>query len=247
MTTLRSEGRGRAGAGAARKRWNRFATSSHLAPRRPERAQPDRVSRRPPMHLARFARPAFLIGLAVPASASTWIVDDTPGPGVDFATIAAAEAVSVAGDVILVRPATTPGSRSTSASRSSATRARRSRALADDPEACPPDRGRRSPGSRRAASACRRATRRCCSRISSSRRRTRRNSPTRSRSSRSSAAPTSACAAWTCRRRCRVVRRSRSTASRSLRARGAVAVQLERRTRISCTNYLHEVSAGTRR
>lgn len=41
---------------------------------------------------------------ASPAVASTWIVDDDGGPGVDFTTIAAAVAVSGPGDVILVRP-----------------------------------------------------------------------------------------------------------------------------------------------
>lgn len=43
------------------------------------------------------------------ASASVWVVDDTPGPGVDFATIGAAIAASAPGDVIRVRPGNYPG------------------------------------------------------------------------------------------------------------------------------------------
>jgi hypothetical protein len=56
------------------------------------------------MNLSRHFHFAALILAAGPASASTWIVDDDGGPGVDFTTIAAAEAASIAGDVILVRP-----------------------------------------------------------------------------------------------------------------------------------------------
>lgn len=62
------------------------------------------------MTLSRAARVfAVLFAGAAPVAASTWIVDDLPGPGVDFTTIADAEAASVAGDVILVRPGSYAG------------------------------------------------------------------------------------------------------------------------------------------
>lgn len=41
--------------------------------------------------------------LASTARATTWIVDDTPGPGVDFNSISAAMAVAATGDVFIVR------------------------------------------------------------------------------------------------------------------------------------------------
>lgn len=43
------------------------------------------------------------------ATASTWVVDASGGPGVDFTDIGAAEAASLPGDVILVMPGTYPG------------------------------------------------------------------------------------------------------------------------------------------
>jgi hypothetical protein len=46
---------------------------------------------------------ASLSLLASSAHANTWIVDDTPGPGVDFNSISAAMSVAAAGDVFIVR------------------------------------------------------------------------------------------------------------------------------------------------
>lgn len=50
------------------------------------------------------SRLSALLLCAAPASATTWIVDDDGGAGVDFTTIGAAVAVAAPGDVILVRP-----------------------------------------------------------------------------------------------------------------------------------------------
>jgi hypothetical protein len=47
--------------------------------------------------------------LMAPAWASTWIVDDNGGPGVDFTSISAAVTAAAPGDVILVRPGTYSG------------------------------------------------------------------------------------------------------------------------------------------
>lgn len=50
-------------------------------------------------------RSAFALAfLASSAAASTWVVDDGGGPGVDFTSIAAAVVVAVPGDTIVVRP-----------------------------------------------------------------------------------------------------------------------------------------------
>src|ERR1051325_7889584 len=50
-----------------------------------------------------------LFAFSSSALASTWIVDDNGGPGVDFTSITAAVAAAGPGDVILVRPGTYAG------------------------------------------------------------------------------------------------------------------------------------------
>ncbi len=47
---------------------------------------------------------ALAASLAVPASASTFVIDDDGGPGVDFTTIQPAIDAAAPGDVLLVRP-----------------------------------------------------------------------------------------------------------------------------------------------
>lgn len=47
--------------------------------------------------------------LSSSAAANTWVVDDNPGPGVDFTTIAAATAIAAPGDLIIVRAGTYTG------------------------------------------------------------------------------------------------------------------------------------------
>jgi hypothetical protein len=54
-------------------------------------------------------RSVLAFSLATPAWASTWIVDDNGGPGVDFTSISAAVAVAAPGDVILVHSGTYAG------------------------------------------------------------------------------------------------------------------------------------------
>jgi hypothetical protein len=64
------------------------------------------------MFTATFAgtlRAVLALTLAAPAWASTWVVDDNAGPGVDFTSISAAVAAASTGDVILVRPGTYGG------------------------------------------------------------------------------------------------------------------------------------------
>lgn len=60
------------------------------------------------MKLVRSLVASFAI-LVPSVSASTWVVDVTPGPGVDFTSISDATAVAVTGDVILVRAGTYGG------------------------------------------------------------------------------------------------------------------------------------------
>lgn len=52
---------------------------------------------------------ASLSLLASSAHATTWIVDDTPGPGVDFTSLAVATSIASSGDVFIVRAGTYGG------------------------------------------------------------------------------------------------------------------------------------------
>ncbi len=55
------------------------------------------------MRTSILSRPLALPALSLSALANTYTVDDTPGPGVDFADIPAAIAFAQAGDVLIVR------------------------------------------------------------------------------------------------------------------------------------------------